>query len=38
MWLQLVDRVEQALNKLQATLQQHLSFYPARVVTRRPHD
>ncbi|KPZ27500.1 hypothetical protein ALO38_200030 [Pseudomonas coronafaciens pv. zizaniae] len=38
MWMQLVDRVEQALNELQATLQQHLSFYPARVVTRRPHD
>ncbi|OLK67870.1 cystathionine gamma-synthase [Xanthomonas oryzae pv. oryzae] len=26
MWLQLVDRVEQGLDKLQATLQQHLSF------------
>nr|WP_302685090.1 hypothetical protein [Pseudomonas syringae]UVN17923.1 hypothetical protein pPsy0479a_00091 [Pseudomonas syringae] len=26
MWLQLVDRVEQALDELQATLQQHLSF------------
>lgn len=26
MWMQLVDRVEQGLDKLQATLQQHLSF------------